>query len=774
VRRALLFGVIALVCGLFVVRQLEVRTPITEFLPRDEKTGLLELARELSEAPQARVVVFTLRASTASAHHRGARTFAAQLQKSGLFEWTRGGLSPEDEQQFYQLLFPARVGLLSLPAGTGPVPDTFLEQRVAAMKERLAGPLGALERRLAPADPLGGFVSLLEAQTRSRGLLRVEERQLVTADGRWSVVFAATKATPFASAAQSQVEAAVASALSSARADAPDLALEWSGLNRFALAGEHSVRGDIERISSLSLLGIFLLYLLVFRSFREPLLVLLPIAFGCLLATAACQLAFGFVHGLALAFGSAIIGVAEDYSTHFFAHRLAAPASEHNEQLMRRLWPGMWLGGATTIAGIATLFGSGFRGLQQMAMFGAVGVLGALLSTRYVLPVLSRKTPRAHTTQLSFWGRRLVSRIAARRVWALAFVGPSLLALALGLPRVHFDDSLAALRTKAPALDAENARVQQRLGRGIRGRLVVALGADDEQALARSEAVLARLAPAERAGTIKALRSVSTLLPSQATQRARHARLADDPSFVPRLSAVLERQGFVASAFAPFADDLKLPPTPLTPAQLIETPLAAAWVAPFRAQLRGGTAYLTSLEAPPGVDVAALVGDLPGVHFVDQEALFSAAYGSFRTRILAMVLLGLVLVLGTLLLRYRSLRIALLGMLPALLGAAAALGVEGLRGVPTTLMHVIGVLLVLSMGVDYGIYVLESRASVEEGVTTLGSVLLAALTTVLSFGLLGVSDNPALAAIGSTVGFGLMFTVLASPVLLVFARGGEP
>lgn len=772
-RRALVFGLITLVCGLFVALELEVRTPITEFLPRDEKTGLLELARELSDAPQARVVAFTLTAGTPEAHHRAARTFATALTESGLFEWTRGGVTSEDEQQFYALLFPARVGLLHLPEGTGPVSDTFLEQRVAAMKERLAGPLGALERRLAPDDPLGGFVSLLEAQSRSRGQLRVEDRQLVSEDGRWSVVFAATKATPFDSAAQRKVEVAVERAFVRARSGDPSVKLEWSGLNRFALEGEHSVRGDIERISSLSLLGIFVLYLFVFRSFREPILVLLPIGFGCLVATAACQLVFGFVHGLALAFGSAIIGVAEDYSTHFFAHRLAAPASEQNEQLMRRLWPGMWLGGATTIAGIATLFGSGFRGLQQMAMFGAMGVLGALLSTRYVLPALSRKTPREKTTQLTFLGRGMVARIAERRVLALLFVGPSLLALALGLPKVHFDDSLAALRTKAPQLDAENERVQQRLGRGTRSRLVVALGTDDEQALARSEAVLARLAPAERAGTVKSLRSVSTLLPSRATQHTRWSRLAADPTFVPRLNAVLEREGFVASAFAPFEQALHEPPTLLTPAQLRDTSLAAAWLSPFRAQLRSGTAYLTSLEASPSLDVAALLRGVPGVHFVDQEALFGAAYGSFRTRTLAMVLLGLGLVLLTLLARYRSLRVSLLGMVPALLGAAAALGVEALRGVPTTLMHVIGVLLVLSMGVDYGIYVLESRASVEEGVTTLGSVLLASLTTVLSFGLLGISANPALSAIGCTVGFGLMFTVLASPVLLAFARGEQ-
>src|SRR5690606_33198911 len=125
--------------------------------------------------------------------------------------------------------------------------------------------------------------------------------------------------SPFDGARQREVEEAVSRALSAAKQREPSLTLEWSGVSRFASAGERSVRSDIERISTLSVLGIFLLYFAVFRSPREPLLVLLPIGFGCLLATALCQLVFGFVHGLALAFGSSIIGVAEDYSTHYFA-----------------------------------------------------------------------------------------------------------------------------------------------------------------------------------------------------------------------------------------------------------------------------------------------------------------------------------------------------------------------------------------------------------------------------------------------------------------------
>ncbi len=747
--RALGFAIVAALCGLFVATRIELRTPITEFLPAGKQRDAIELARELANAPQARTVAFTLK-------HGDAGAFASKLRESGLFAWVRGGISEEEERAFYELVFPARLGLLQLP-GQGPLSDAALNERVASLRERLGGPLGMLERRFAPEDPLGSFSALLEAQLKTRAQLTMVDRQLVTSDGAWQVVFAATKDSAFDAAAQHKVEAAILEAVPAGAT------LEWSGLSRYALLGERSVRGDIERISSLSVIGIFVLYLLIFRSLREPLLVLLPIGFGCLVATAACQLVFGYVHGLALAFGSSIIGVAEDFSTHYFAHRLVAPESESSEALMERLWPGMWLGALTTVAGISTLFASGFRGLEQMAMFGALGVIAALLCTRYALPPLSRKGATHRERPAVQAGVRLLDRMAARPVLALWLVAPALLFMLAGAPKLRFEDSLKALRTTSPALDAENTRVQQRLGLPAKGQVVVVLGDDDEQALARSEQVLERLQ-----GKV-ALRSVSTLLPSLATQRARRARLGDDPTLWPRLAAALTAHGFVPAAFEPFHEALKSAPVELTPAALAASPLASSFLAPFRASLAGQVAYLTSVESEH--DLSAQLAGLEGAHYIDQEALYSAAYRDFRTRTLWLLALGLVLVLGILLARYRSVRTAGLGMLPALLGAGGALGVEALRGIPANLLHVIGVLLVLSMGVDYGIYALESQQhGADDGVTTLGSVLLAALTTVLSFGLLGLSDNPALAAVGSTVGFGLVFTVLASPIVLAFTR----
>jgi predicted exporter len=230
---------------------------------------------------------------------------------------------------------------------------------------------------------------------------------------------------------------------------------------------------------------------------------------------------------------------------------------------------------------------------------------------------------------------------------------------------------------------------------------------------------------------------------------------------------MLAAQGFVADAFAPFAAALEGPPVLLSPEQVLGSPLAY-FVASSRARLGGHVAYLTPVTGGDGKALASLLAGLDGVYYVDQEALFSAAYAGFRERALSLLGWGLGLVLLCLLVRYRRPLGALLGLLPAVLGAGAALGLLGLLGVEVSFMNVIALLLVVSMGVDYGIYSLEGGD--DEAATTLGSVSLAALTTVLSFGALGLSDNPALASIGITVGLGLLFCVLTSPLVLVFAH----
>ena len=77
------------------------------------------------------------------------------------------------------------------------MPDELLAERLRELRERLASPLGALTRELAPRDPLGLFEELVRKQAAAQGQLTLVEGQLVTNDGRWSVFFAELKASAF-------------------------------------------------------------------------------------------------------------------------------------------------------------------------------------------------------------------------------------------------------------------------------------------------------------------------------------------------------------------------------------------------------------------------------------------------------------------------------------------------------------------------------------------------------------------------------------------------
>ena len=96
-----------------------------------------------------------------------------------------------------------------------------------------------------------------------------------------------------------------------------------------------------------------------------------------------------------------------------------------------------------------------------------------------------------------------------------------------------------------------------------------------------------------------------------------------------------------------------------------------------------------------------------------------------------------------------------------------------LCGIDLTMLSLVALLMVVSMGVDYGIFLAEDEQHPEaRGATQLG-VLVDGLTTMLGFGLLAISAQPALFGIGITAGLGVTCCLgfaLAFGALLAPAR----
>ena len=68
-------------------------------------------------------------------------------------------------------------------------------------------------------------------------------------------------------------------------------------------------------------IGMVVLLLVAYRSLPVLVLGLLPLASAGLAGLAAVSAVFGTVHGITLAFGFTLIGVAQDYPMHLFSHQ---------------------------------------------------------------------------------------------------------------------------------------------------------------------------------------------------------------------------------------------------------------------------------------------------------------------------------------------------------------------------------------------------------------------------------------------------------------------
>jgi len=761
--------------ALYIRAKLEVRNDITDFLPDSADKRASLLSRELADSELARTMILSIEGPDGPSAAAGAKALGAQLARDPDVAWIRGGVDDAMQKAAYDTYFARRTYFASDRPGqelSARLSDEGLREAARRLKDALASPLGPLIRTMAADDPLQLFVAQVgRLRTAQDDSLHVEGGQFVSGDGRHGILFAGTRPAPFDGAAQAQLLARIDDAFARVNRDAGGtLALESSGVNRFDVSVEKGIRADIQRISWVSTLGVVVLFLVVFRSLRYVFLGLIPLVAGTICAMAAGIALFGSLHGLTLAFGSSLIGVGIDYAEHYFSHYTVSPDPAGPMASLVRIWPGLVIGAVTTVAGLAGLAWTSFPGLREIAIFSSVGVVASLLATRLFLPPLMPAKPkpvRLRRRLVDLFGRAMVAMMRRRHtLWALPAAGIAI--CALGLPRVRWIDDISAMNAVDPRLEAEDLRVRERVTKADPGRFVVVLGGTDEEALATNDEVARRLAKAKDEGLLETFSSVHSVLWSSDLQRRSRDALAADATLPNRLRAAFEAEGFVASAFEPFLRDLRAPPqNPLTVDDVLRSPLRDL-LRPCRVVLKDRIALVASVGGLRDMPrLQSLLGDRDDVFFFDQRTFLQSAYGRFRTRTLQMIGVGLLVVFLIVHARYRRIRLSLAAFFPGVLAVAVTVALLALCGTPLNLLHLVGVLLVLSMGADYGIFVVESRDHPEELGATLLSLVVAMLSTVLSFGLLGMSTNPALAALGITAGLGTLLSVVFAPAALV-------
>ncbi len=756
-------------------------TDLSAFLPAHPTPQQRILVEQLRDGPASRLLLIGIEGGSRLARAAVSIDMGRRLRADPEFASVNNGqeASADRDREF---LFAHRY-LLSDAVDARHFSAAGLATAMRDTVAELASPEGLIIKSLVPHDPTGETLHIID------GLSHIPAPQLqdgvwASGDGKRALLLAQTAAAGSDTDAQEHAigaaQAAFDTAVRDVGASAQPLELRRSGPGVFAVASRAGIERAVVRLSIASSALIVLILLTVYRSLPALLLGLLPVATGALVGIAAVALIFGAVHGITLGFGVTLIGESVDYSIYFFVQSARGEAGAASWQ--RRLWPTMRLGMLTSVCGFASLLPSGFPGLAQLGAYSISGLLAAAAVTRFVLPELLPR--RFAIRDLAPLGARMTAwmeparRARARVPWALALV---LAGIALGVLLMAratlWNRDLSRLSPVPPAQERIDAELRADLGAPDSLDLVVISGASVEAVLQGAERTALALAPLTDAHVIGGIDSPSNYLPSLATQAARRDSLPPRAELRDNLDRAARDLGLDSRELTPFLDDVEAArhATLLKPEDLSGTSLAAGldallmhsgerWSALLPLRAAPGSASDIDL-APVRAALAAAGDESASVYLLDLKRESDALYDEYLQEAVRLSLAGLAAIVALLWFALRSLKRAALVLAPLVLAVLTVAAVLALCGVELTILHLVGMLLIVAVGSNYALFFDRRKGGDRGGPLTVASLALANLCTVIGFGLLCFSGVPVLEALGTTVAPGAFLALLYAALL---------
>ena len=777
-RAALLWLLIAaLLLGhngyLWLVQRITPNTDILALLPAQQRDPVKQQAfNHMVDAAQQRLVVLVGASDWPQAMRAADAYRAVVARRPDLLE-QNDAASEQVQQDWLAPFAGSRLGLLTRQQRedlkTQPA-SVWAQRGLSGLYGAFGGPrLGAWQD-----DPFGLFSGWVQDRAQETPVRPRDGKLFVEADGRSYVVLLMTLRQPaFSMSAQEAVMPLLTEAKTAASQSVPGIEVIAAGVVLHAAAASQQASGEMSTIGIGSLLGILLMMWLSFRSLKPIALIATSIAIGCLGALSVCWLLFGQVHLLTLVFGASLIGIAQDYGIYFLCSRLRADRLQDTEQrdqrnprnLLRSIWPGLCLTLAAALIGYLGLALTPFPGLRQMAVFSGLGLIFAWLTVLCWFPVFAtggslRASRLAHAFGAS---RAHWPQLRRNRGSLFALVLFALFATA-GIARLQVSDDIRSLQKPPAALLADQIKLSRLLDAPTPVQFYLIRADTTEQLLQREEALQTRLQPLIDKKAISGYQAISSWAPSAKRQQenrqlARTALLSDDGPLPAIAKQIGEGPDWIARLHANIAAQQTL----LTPEDFLRTPAGEPsrhlWLGKVGSKYASIVA-LRGLNDYANLPLLAQAADpQQEVQWVDKVREVSGVLGNYR-KYMGWATAGAYLAIFMLLfLRYRL--SAWRVLLPPALASIATLAVLGLLGLPLQLFHVLALMLILGLGVDYGIF-LQEEPDRRDHFAWL-AVGLSAVSALLAFGLLALSQTPPLQAFGMTMLIGMASVWLIAP-----------
>lgn len=776
---ALLIWAALMALGVLQIFRTSFTADLSAFLPANPDAQQRVLIEQLQSGLPARTLLIAIDGGDDRARAQASTALAQRLRASGLFEQVQNGqtdgfskVGPWLVDHRYHLSPAVNAQRFTAAGLRDGIEDTL---------SLLGTPAGGAIKPLLERDPTGETVRIAEGLIPSNAPRSVEgvwsSRQ-----GARALLVTVSKAPGADLDAQQATIDAVRQGFAALAGDAAvgaavmqGLTLKISGAPLFGVDSRAQIQTEVHQLAIAGTVLMGALLLVAFASLPALLVAMLPVATGVVAGIAVVSLVFGGVHGITLGFGTTLIGEAVDYAIYYLIQARAHGAAHW----LRSGWPTIRLGLLTSICGFAALVFSGFPGLAQLGVFSVAGLIAAALFTRWVLPPLLPQGAKGQGL------RQYLGRFAAAAVdWLPRMRWPVLaLALASAVVLVQRSDlwtaelsSLSPISKEALALDAS---LRADLSAGDAKTLVVVQGADLQAVLASAEAAGRQLDALVDQGAIGGYDSVARWLPSLAVQQQRLNSLPAEADLRAALVQATLQGPLSAKRLEPFIAEVQAARqrAPATLESLRAQGLSPLLDALLLQRADGSWSALLPLQ-PVGdkLDIAAVrqtVQALPGAQVIEIGAELTRLYQRYLGEAQNQALLGALGVVALIAFTLRSTRRVLAICQPLLLSVLLTMGLLAALGVQLGILHLVGLLLVVAVGSNYALFFDMLQQGGRADPDTLASLLVANLTTVLSFGLIACSGIPALSAVGRVVALGALLALVLSATLVPRRAGSS-
>lgn len=551
---------------------------------------------------------------------------------------------------------------------------------------------------------------------------------------------------------------------------------EYYGGTAVAVANARVIKTDIMLTVSIAFLVLLVFFFILFRRLQVFVLMFVPVLFGAGFALALLYLFKGKISAIALGIGAVLLGVAIDYSLHFFAH---LRSSQSMLSQLKELPEPILMSSLTTASTFLCLLIIKSEALNELGLFAAISVLLSAFFVLTILPVLIPKkiyTNFSHKHQNTFFDKFTHYDFEKNKILTYSVVFLSIVFFFFA-KNIRFNSDISSLNYLSEELKVAEKNIEKISTVTMSSIFLISSDTSLNGTVEKVESLDSLFFIAKQKQLISGQISLSDLILSERKQKQKIKRWNDfweekNPNEIKRnLIEKGKKNYFKPNAFEAFY-------------ALLDKNFELAKSSDFQPIIQAfGQNYIRQNEALYSIVSVAKVPqekkkdffdffeDKKEVNIIDKQFFTNRFFEVLRSDFNRLVNLSLLIVFIILLLFFGRIELAIITFIPIILSWVWVLGLMNIFGLEFNIFNIIISTFIFGLGIDYCIFTMRGLLNnYKYGERSLQpfrlSILLSAITTILGIGVLIFARHLALKSIALVSIFGIVSVVAIAYVLL--------